>query len=622
MVRRTLYILLLTFVLPLVSLYSQVVDRDKKYNKKATKKERKADRYYTRQKFEKAMHSYEEAAKESLPSNQAAHLHLKTARLYISLLDYLAAIPHYDRAMELDENLFTSNDICNYLDALRYNGQKIKAIGIAIRYAYTDVYKVDQRYQNILHALNYEGGFLPLGTPEFNLNRIIPANSMNSQFWIGSIGNEYFYAESDSKYHDPNKRFYHRSSYHPLENLTLIDKDRKAKDNILSSIPIFLQNGPMTFSADRSKIIVTEVSYQQGEQVNVLKDGLSIFPTKLSYSEYNAKRNGWSAFKDAFPQKAEASYSHPHIFHNDRSILFSSNMEGGYGGFDIYVAHWNNETGAWGEPINLGPLVNTEGDEISPTLFDDLLIFASNGHVGFGGYDLYSIVWENGHIIKGSLHHFDYPINSNMNDFGMLRIDQDRGYIVSDRLRTDKDDIFYFERNIKHDRSNLLSGMYEDRAISSGAINFSGNKNSDSSKRNVPLPIFTSTELLLSIYFDFDRYSIKDTELSTLYRWLEETDFSNIEYLIIDGYADEMGGETYNFQLSQKRAQAISHWLLAHGIKVKMSVTGKGQIIVEPSDNEATPLYTERPINDFSFNNRIWQTRTARRVDIKAVVKQ
>ena len=148
--------------------YTQDVRQDKLDNK-ARKIEVKADRKFVEQDFDKAMKLYESALKEVKTDTYTAILHLKAARLYLTLLDYVSAIPHYDAAIVSNENLFTSVDICNYLDALRYSGEKLKAIRIAREYAYRDVYRKDQRYLNILHALNYEDGFLPVGTPEFNI---------------------------------------------------------------------------------------------------------------------------------------------------------------------------------------------------------------------------------------------------------------------------------------------------------------------------------------------------------------------------------------------------------------------------------------------------------------------
>ncbi|MDR1501828.1 MAG: OmpA family protein [Prevotella sp.] len=605
------------------NVYSQDVRQDKQDNK-ARKIEVKADRKFVEQDFDKAMKLYESALKEVKTNTYTAVLHLKTARLYLTLLDYVSAIPHYDAAISSNENLFTSIDICNYLDALRYSGEKLKAIGIAREYAYRDVYKKDQRYLNILHALNYEDGFLPVGTPEFNIQKLDKFNTPYSEFWVGKMRNEYFYATSSSRFHDPNKKFYHRTRYYSLDENSeySINSSQKGKSKpLLHMIPVDLQNGPLSFSDDMSKMIVTEVAYDKGESIEMSSDGVNTYKTKLRYSEYNKNRKGWSAFRAAFPQKERASYAHPFIFNRNRSVLFSSDMDGGYGGYDIYIVHWDEKLQSWGDPINLGEQVNTEGDEISPAIFNDMLVFSSNGHVGFGGYDIYGISYENGKILDGSLTHFDYPINTVLNDFSMLRIDKDKGYVISDRQRFNKDDIFYFERNKNFGSENLIYGMSEVDAITNGAIVLVNNEGNFNSPRRESVPKFSlESESLLSVYFDFDKSVLLPSAIQELKMWLAETDLHNIESLIIDGYADEMGTEAYNYDLSRRRAEVVAQWLSQQGIKARARVTGKGKIFVNSDSPLEVPFYNDNR-NTSIWNHKIWMNRKARRVDIKAVIK-
>lgn len=606
--------------------YSQEVKIDKQDNK-ARKAELKADRKFVEQDFDKAMKLYESAVKDAKTDVFTATLHLKVARLYLTLLDYEASIPHYEIAMSKKEDLFTSADICNYLDALRYSGQKAQAIKVAREYAYRDVYNKDQRYLNILHALNYEDGFLPVGTSEFNVQKLDKVNTPYSEFWVGKMKNEYFYATSNSRFHDPNKKFYHRTKYYSLDENSefAINSKKKSKSKpLLHMIPIDLQNGPLSFSDDMSKMIVTGVFYDKGESVEMSSSGVNTYKTKLYYSEYDRKRNGWSAFREAFPQQKEASYAHPFIFNKNRSVLFSSDMEGGYGGYDIYVVHWDDKLKSWGDPINLGPNVNTEGDEISPALFNDMLVFSSNGHVGFGGYDIYGISYENGKIIDGSLTHFDYPINTVLNDFSLLRIDKDRGYMVSDRQRVNKDDIFYFHRNSNFDKNNLIYGMTETSAIMNGAISLINKEGSNNRPRLETIPsIFPlESESLLSVYFDFDKYNLTPSAVQELKAWMANHDFKNVDYLIIDGYADEMGTEMYNHNLSKQRAESVAKWLSTQGIKATARVTGKGKIVVQNEDSKIqAPIYNDKQNVGAFWNQRIWMNRTARRVDIKAIIK-
>ncbi|MDR2955398.1 MAG: OmpA family protein [Prevotella sp.] len=623
--KRIIFLSLL-WVLPLI-ISAKDIKKETEGDRRARGLESQADRKFIQQDFDKAMEIYEEALKQQLSVDYSAALHLKTARLYLTLLDYVSAIPHYETAMALSEELFSSVDVCNFLDALRFSGQKMKAIGIARKYAYQDTYHADQRYQNILHALNYEDGFLPVGTPEFSIRVLDNANTANSEFWIGVKEGEYFYASSKSRFHDPNKKFYHRSGYFSLnENSEYSIKNQETtKKRLLDMIPIDLQNGPMSFSRNMTRMVVTQVSYEKGEGIGMTKQGLSTFQTKLYYSNYDEKRKGWSSFKEAFPQKPGYSYSHPFLFDNDRSLLFASDMPGGYGGYDIYVTQWDDRNNTWGEPVNLGAQVNTEGDEISPGIFEDMFIFSSNGHVGFGGYDIYGISYENGHVVAGSLVHFDYPINTVLNDFSLLHIDGDRGYVVSDRNVANKDDIFYFERNKREiENNNLLFGMSEAQAISNGSINLAREERKINVPRQIELPSSRFMEHMVSVYFDFDSHVLRDDTMSELDTWRKKMDFNQVDTLFIEGYADEIGREEYNLSLSTKRAKEVADRLALQGVNVEFMIFGKGQLPLNLPDTLGEKIYKEdTPGHSYKdlLMNKIWLNRDARRVDIKAITK-
>lgn len=249
-----------------------------------------------------------------------------------------------------------------------------------------------------------------------------------------------------------------------------------------------------------------------------------------------------------------------------------------------------------GRPVNLGPQVNTEGDEISPALFGETLLFASNGHVGFGGYDIYSINYEEGQVKAGSLYHFAYPVNTVMNDFGLLYINKDSGYLVSDRNQADDDDIFYFERNNSPLQVNsLLSGISEAKAISSGFINFVAEGNETTKPRNekVILPNYL-TKGMLTLFFDFDQYILTETSKYELDKWYKTTDFSRIDTLIIEGYADEMGTEDYNYKLSTKRAKETVAWLTNRELYKVFLMKGKGRVLPDKPWSYIPPFIRKR----------------------------
>lgn len=99
------------------------------------------------------MAQYETALKKEENLQNQAALHLKIARLYFMVRDYSWAIGHYEKAMELERDLFLVDDVCDYIDALRFQGQTRKAEAICLDNAYKDQYSRYQRYQNTLEAL-------------------------------------------------------------------------------------------------------------------------------------------------------------------------------------------------------------------------------------------------------------------------------------------------------------------------------------------------------------------------------------------------------------------------------------------------------------------------------------
>ncbi len=110
--------------------------------------------------------------------------------------------------------------------------------------------------------------------------------------------------------------------------------------------------------------------------------------------------------------------------------FFASDREGGFGGWDLYLSY--KEGTNWTKPINLGPAVNTPGDEITP-YFDGLnLYFASDYHLGFGGFDVFMAEQGEGRWLKST--NLGQPVNSSTDDYGMI-MDSYRnfGYMVSNR---------------------------------------------------------------------------------------------------------------------------------------------------------------------------------------------
>src|SRR6476620_6389136 len=103
--------------------------------------------------------------------------------------------------------------------------------------------------------------------------------------------------------------------------------------------------------------------------------------------------------------------------------------------------------------------------------------------------------------------------------------------------------------------------------------------------------IYAQEEVVHSVYFDFDKYSLDEKQVSGLVNYIKTTDSTRIESIQIFGYTDDVGKEAYNFKLSTKRANAIRDALIKNGIKNKIIVTieGKGRILIDDDIVENLP---------------------------------
>jgi peptidoglycan-associated lipoprotein len=142
-----------------------------------------------------------------------------------------------------------------------------------------------------------------------------------------------------------------------------------------------------------------------------------------------------------------ATFGHPSISGDELTIFFASDMEGGYGGKDIWYATRSKKSKPFKKVFNCGPDVNTIADEVFPFFRSDtLLYFASNGHVGMGGLDIYRAVKVNGKWSDVS--NMKSPVNSNADDFGIIFYPgKEEGFLSSNRKGgKGGDDLWYFIR--------------------------------------------------------------------------------------------------------------------------------------------------------------------------------
>lgn len=147
-----------------------------------------------------------------------------------------------------------------------------------------------------------------------------------------------------------------------------------------------------------------------------------------------AKLDGRANFLKEIPfsyNSTDYSNAFPCFTDDSQSLFFSSNMPGGYGGFDLYVTHLT-ESG-WTKPVNLGGLVNTAGNEISPMVKANQLFFSSDYHFGMGGYDIFTAEIRNGEYMPPR--NMGKGINSPEDEFyPFYDLGNDEFYFSSNRI--------------------------------------------------------------------------------------------------------------------------------------------------------------------------------------------
>lgn len=194
---------------------------------------------------------------------------------------------------------------------------------------------------------------------------------------------------------------------------------------------------------------------------------------------YSCTRNGnaWGVpVKLAF-QSDDFKYENPSLSNDDQELFFASDMQGGYGKFDIWVSHYDKKTKTWGDPVNLGAGINTSGDEVYPfSRSDSALYFSSDGHQGMGGLDIFEAT-KTGPDTWGNATNMGSPVNSVKDDYGIIfEGSKERGYLSSNRQGGLGDDIysFYLPANAENKDSKKADGK---------RINIAGNLlQGDSSK--------------------------------------------------------------------------------------------------------------------------------------------
>lgn len=392
-----------------------------------------------------------------------------------------------------------------------------------------------------------------------------------------------------------------------------------------------LNEGAQNISQDGEWLVFTGCNRQ---------DGAGSCDLYISYKT----PQGWSAaFNLGRKINTDQWESQPCLSPDKRDLYFSSRRFGGLGGSDIYVSH-RLPSGSWTEPENLGPGINTTGDEYSPFIHADnnSLYFTSTGLQGYGNEDLF--VARKGTDGKwGKPENLGYPINTIEHE-GTLFIGADgkTAYYASDRSDSKGGlDIYSFElrEDIRPAKTLWIKGKVYDKKTAAGLpssvelidlatkqtisnvqtdetgnylitlpvgkdyafnVNRKGylfysdnyslkNKSADSIyQKDIPLqPIEINAAVVLrNLFFETNKFAIKaesEVELNKVIQLLQDNPTVKIQ---IEGHTDNVGKPADNQKLSQARAISTVNYLIQKGIKTDRLIA-KGFGAIKPmADNK------------------------------------
>lgn len=189
-------------------------------------------------------------------------------------------------------------------------------------------------------------------------------------------------------------------------------------------------DGTVTYDSLAKRMYYTRNNYYYGELKKSERGDLNlgIYFTEVLAGEFGQQE--WSNLIPFDHNDVDHNYGHPFVSPDGRRLYFTSDRPGGEGGTDIWFC--DNLGNQWGTPQNMGSKVNTSGDEMYPLITpDSVFYFASEGHPGLGGLDLFRT-----RLTKagpGYIFNLGYPINTRWHDHSLLLLNDSMGFMASDR---------------------------------------------------------------------------------------------------------------------------------------------------------------------------------------------
>ena len=585
---------------------------------------KKADRLYDRLEFVKAAEEYLKLSDSELNSE---YVITKLANCYYNLFETREAEKWFKKIVNKNPD---AELIYKYSQMLKANG-KYKESNLWMN-KFSEMKPYDSRAVSFKNTPNYIDKIINKGK-RFNIQNL-KINSEFSDFGATIYKNKLYFVSSRNE----NRKSYgwNDEPFLDIFSSTINDKGSHLPADLFDELNSKFHEGVVSFTPDGNTAYFTRESYYEDEYQ---KDSLN----NTKYSQlyiYKATKlkDSWDTFESLEINDVNFSNKNPMVSPEGKHLYFSSNMPGGFGLYDLYVAEIKDD-GSLGKAENLGQKINTEGQEAFPFVTsENMLYFSSDGHLGLGGLDVFyskkvDDKWSNSKNVG-------IPVNSGADDFAFL-IKEDNGYVSSNRTGgVGKDDIYAVKKirplcdllletvvldsktnspietaltsvsggegTINNSKTTNEKGLVEFMIECENEIKFVVSKEGYESKildiklLDIDPPLLEVMldpieELIVEekvelspIYFEFDKFNITNEgafELDKLVAVMQKYPEMKIR---VEAHTDNRGPSSYNLKLSENRAKSTAQYVISKGIdENRISGVGKGENepVIECSGN-------------------------------------
>ncbi len=618
---RTLLVILLLLSAGL----SQAQYNPEKVNKKAAQLYSKALELAQNDDFKGGIAALQQAVRID---NGYEEAYLSMAGMYGEQKDYQNAIDNYEKARAIDSIFFLDYNL-TYSINLAGKGEFEKALR-AVNLFLTDsnLNEVSRkaggyRQRCYQFALDYAATHPANGYKFEPQNMGDSINSAVSEYYptITIDGNTLIYTR---RVNDMNEDFYESDMVNGSWS-----KSRSLPGNINTNE----NEGAQNISQDGQWLIFTGCNFPEGH------GSCDLYISYLTADGWSTPENLGDSINTEFWESA------PSLSPDKRDLYFASRQPDGYGGSDIYVSH-RLLNGKWSSPENLGPTINTIGDEGTPFIHADnqSLYFTSNGHPGYGGDDLF-LTRKGPDGNWGKPENLGYPINTIENEGSLvIAANGKTAYYASDRADSRGGlDIYTFElrQDVRPAQTLWVKGKVFDRATHKGlpssviltdlstrqvisklqtdetgnylitlpkgkdyafnvnrkgylffSENFSMSRDQGDTTYHIDIPLqpieANAAVVLKNIFFDAGKYNLKPesgAELDEVVQLMKDNPTLKIQ---INGHTDNSGKTAENIVLSDNRAKAVTTYLVTRGIAAAR-LSSKGWGDTQPVADNGSP---------------------------------